>query len=446
MAEKGGEPDEPTASAGGDGERPTAIRDDLAAVRREFHRYPEPAWCEFATTARIVDYAERIGVDELHYGPDVTDAENRLSVPPEAELERWFRKATDCGARPDVLDRLRGGYTGAVAVLERGEGPTVALRVDTDALHVTESDDPNHRPAAEGFRSENEGLMHACGHDGHATIGLGVLEAVKHGDFSGTFKLLFQPAEEVAGGAKAMATGGHLDDVDHLLAVHLGLDRPTGTVVAGVVKTLAVCRFRVEFSGESAHAAKNPETGNNAIQAAVSAASDLFAVPRHGGGATRVNVGHIEGGAPAHTNVVAERAAFEAEVRGEDTELMEYMFGECSTVIRTAAERHGCEATITVEGEAPREDSDPETAGAVEAAARAHPDVSETIPSADFGASEDATYLMKAVKENGGNAAYSVVGTDHPSGHHSSTFDIDERSLDIAVDVLSDAVVRLGSG
>jgi aminobenzoyl-glutamate utilization protein A len=423
---------------------PRAVRDALSEIRRTFHRDPEPAWCEFATTGRIVGHAERIGVDELHYGPDITDSENRLSVPPEAELTRWFERATERGTRRDVLERARGGHTGAVAVLERGAGPTVALRVDIDALHVTESDDPDHRPAAEGFRSENEGLMHACGHDGHATIGLGVLEAVRESDFSGTFKLLFQPAEEVAGGAKALATGGHLDDVDSLLAVHLGLDRPTGTVVAGVVKTLAVRRFRVEFSGAAAHAAKNPEAGDNAIQAAVSAASDLYAIPRHGGGATRVNVGHVEGGAPGHTNVVADRAAFEAEVRGEDTELMEYAFQACSTVIRTAAERHGCDVSVTVEGEAPREDSDPETAGAVEAAARAHPDVTETIPSADFGASEDATYLMKRVKENGGNAAYAVVGTDHPGGHHSSTFDVDERSLAIGVDVLSDAVVRLG--
>ncbi|MDS0300847.1 amidohydrolase [Halogeometricum sp. S1BR25-6] len=433
-------------SHGGDpgGSASRTVRDRLCEVRREFHRYPEPAWCEFAATARVVEYAERIGVDELRYGSDITDPENRLSVPPEAELERWLERARARGVDPDVLERLHGGHTGAVAVLERGPGPTIALRVDIDALHVTESDDPDHRPTAEGFRSENQGLMHACGHDGHATIGLGVLEAVKESDFSGTLKVLFQPAEEVAGGAKAMATGGCVDDVDSLLAVHLGLDRPTGTVVAGVVKTLAVRRFRVEFSGTSAHAAKNPEAGDNAIQAAVSAASDLYAIPRHGGGATRVNVGHVEGGAPGHTNVVADRAAFEAEVRGEETELMEYMFEECSTVIRTAAERHGCDVSVTVEGEAPREDSDPATAGAVEAAARAHPDVTETVPSADFGASEDATYLMKRVKENGGNAAYAVVGTNHPGGHHSPTFDIDERSLDIAVDVLSDAVVRLG--
>jgi aminobenzoyl-glutamate utilization protein A len=420
------------------------IRDELREVRRAFHRYPEPAWCEFATTARIVEHVERIGVDEVRYGPDLTDPDGRLSVPPDERLDEWFRRAREAGVREDVLERTRGGHTGAVAVLERGAGPVVALRVDIDALSVAESDDPSHRPAAEGFRSTNDGVMHACGHDGHTTIGLGVLEAVAESDFEGTFEVLFQPAEEVAGGAKALAAGGQVDDVDHLLAVHLGLDRPTGTVVAGVVKPLAIRRFVATFAGTSAHAAKNPEAGDNAIQAAVSAASDLYAIPRHGDGATRVNVGHVEGGAPAHTNVVADRATFEAEVRGEDTDLMEYAFGECATVTRTAAERHGCDVDITVTGEAPRADSDEATAERVERAARAHPGVETTIPSADFGASEDATYLMHRVNENGGNAAYAVVGTDHPGGHHTPTFDIDERSLELAVDVLADAVLRLG--
>jgi len=286
--------------------------------------------------------------------------------------------------------------------------------------------------------------MHACGHDAHITIGLGVLREIVDSEFEGTFRVLFQPAEEVAGGAKALAAGGQVDDVDHLLAVHLGLDRPTGTVVAGVVKPLAIRRFVATFSGTPAHAAKNPEAGDNAIQAAVSAASDLYAVPRHGDGATRVNVGHVDGGAPAHTNVVADRAAFEAEVRGEDTDLMEYMFEECATVIRTAAERHGCDVDIAVTGEAPRADSDAATAEHVERAARTHSGVTTTVPSADFGASEDATFLMRRVNENGGNAAYAVVGTDHPGGHHTPTFDVDERSLELAVDVLADAVLRLG--
>jgi len=204
------------------------------SVRRDLHSYPEPAWREFYTTSRIVEEIERIGVDQLYIGRDVVDGDARMAVPDDDELEDWQRKARDAGAREDVLEAAAGGFTGALAVLKQGEGPTVALRVDIDALPITESDSVAHAPATEEFRSTNEGYMHACGHDAHATIGLGVLEAVKESDFKGTFKVVFQPAEEVIGGGKAVAESGHLDDVDHLLAIHIGLDHPTGEIVAGV--------------------------------------------------------------------------------------------------------------------------------------------------------------------------------------------------------------------
>jgi len=73
----------------------------------------------------------------------------------------------------------RGGHTGVVATLSQGEGPCIGLRVDLDAISIHESAEPDHRPTAEGFRSEHDGYMHACGHDAHLAIALGTLEAVK---------------------------------------------------------------------------------------------------------------------------------------------------------------------------------------------------------------------------------------------------------------------------
>jgi len=160
--------------------------DDLISLRRDLHRKPEPAWCEFYTTARIVAELEsRLGDDlaELHVGPEAIAGEHRMAVPDDADLTHWYERARDAGADEAVLERLEGGYTGALAVLERGEGPTVALRVDIDGLPRAESDDPDHAPVAEGFRSEHEGAMHACGHDAHATIGIGVLERIARSDF-----------------------------------------------------------------------------------------------------------------------------------------------------------------------------------------------------------------------------------------------------------------------
>ncbi|WP_290819507.1 amidohydrolase, partial [Halovivax sp.] len=237
--------------------------DDPVALRRELHRHPEPAWCEFETTARLVDRLAALDLDGLHVGPDAIATEHRLAVPDDDELERWHERAREAGADPETLERLEGGYTGAVAVLDRGDGPTVGLRVDIDGLPQPESDDEDHVPAAEGFRSETGESMHACGHDAHAAIGVGVLEAVAAGevDFAGTLKVFFQPAEEVIGGGKAMARSEHLADVDYLLALHVGLDHPTGEVVAGIDGFLAVRHFEATFRGEPAHAGGHPEQG-----------------------------------------------------------------------------------------------------------------------------------------------------------------------------------------
>src|SRR6056297_606229 len=138
-------------------------RERLTALRRELHRHPEPAWCEYWTTSRVVDEVERIGVDELLVGPELLAADPRMAVPDERTLAEWHGRARDAGAREDVLEQCEGGFTGALATVERGEGPTVALRVDIDALPIRESAEETHQPAEAGFRSANDGYMHACG-------------------------------------------------------------------------------------------------------------------------------------------------------------------------------------------------------------------------------------------------------------------------------------------
>jgi aminobenzoyl-glutamate utilization protein A len=416
-------------------------RERLTALRRELHRHPEPAWCEYWTTSRIVEEIARIGVDEVRVGPDTLAADARMAVPDEETLQQWHERARKAGAREDVLDQCVGGCTGVLATVERGDGPTVALRVDIDALPITEADEATHAPADAGFRSTNEGYMHACGHDAHAAIGIGVLETVAESDFSGTFKLLFQPAEEVVSGGRAVAQSGVLDDVDHLLALHIGLDHPTGEVVAGVNGFLAVRQFEATFRGESAHAGGHPAAGRDAVQALATAVQNLHAIRRHEDGATRVNAGIVSGG--TGTNVVPERATIEGEVRGETTGLMEYMSERADSVVEHAAGMHGCEANVETVAEAPSAESDADLADVVYAVAEGVDGVDSVLHSAPLGGSEDATYLMDRVQDHGGRASFVGVGTDHPGGHHTPTFDVDERSLRIGVDVLAGAIGRL---
>jgi aminobenzoyl-glutamate utilization protein A len=411
----------------------------LQTLRRELHQRPEPAWCEYYTTARIVDELQSIGVDALHVGPDAIDADARLGVPDEEELAAWHERARAAGADESLLETLECGHTGVVAELHRGTGPTVALRVDIDGLPRIESDAADHEPAAEGFRSKNDGAMHACGHDAHAAIGLGVCRAIKDSDFAGTFKLICQPAEERIGGGKAVAESGHVDDVDTLLAMHIGLDHPTGEVVAGVGGFLAVTHFEARFSGESSHAGGHPSKGENAVQAMATAVQNLYAIPRHEDGATRINAGQVGGGTAS--NIIPEDAFIDGEVRGETTELMEYVRERATRVIENSAEMHGCTVETTTGGEAPSADSDEAVVDLVAAAADDVDAVDSLLRRDELGGSEDATYLMRRVQQKGGVAGYVGIGTDHPGGHHTATFDVDERSLAIGVDVLSRAVL-----
>ena len=418
-----------------------SVTDDLLDLRRDLHRHPEPAWREFYTTARLVDELETRALDELYVGPEVL-AEDRRGIPDEDELDEWARRAVEAGAREDIVDRLAGGYTGLVAVLKNGEGPTFRLRVDIDALPITEADAASHRPTADGFRSENEGFMHACGHDAHATVGVGVIDSIAESDFSGTLKVFFQPSEEIVSGGEPMAEGGHLDDVEYLLALHVGLDHPTGEVVAGVDGFLAQQHFHAEFTGASSHAGGHPEGGRNAVQAMATAVQNLHSIPRHDEGATRVNAGLVGGGTAS--NIIADEAFIEGEVRGETTELRDYMDDHARRILRAAAEMHDCEVDVEYGGRAPGGESDDALAAMVADAAGGVEGVDSILDSDDLGGSEDATYLMQHVQKRGGLASYVCVGTDHPGGHHSPTFDVDEETIRIAIDVFAGTIERLG--
>jgi aminobenzoyl-glutamate utilization protein A len=415
------------------------VRDRLREIRRAFHRRPEPGWCEFQTTARIVDELDSIGVDEIAVGCEALATDARMAVPDPEEITPWLERARVAGVRENILNRTANGHTGVVAVVDRGEGPTVGLRVDLDATAMEESTVDTHRPTAEGFRSVHEGYMHACGHDGHIAIGLGTIEAIKESDFSGTLKVFFQPAEEISGGGKAMAESGYLDDVDYLFALHLGLDHPTGKIVAGIENPLAMAHMTATFEGASAHAGKAPNEGENAMQAVATAIQNAYAIPRHTDGRTRINIGRIEGGTAS--NVIAEEITIEAEIRGETTGLMEYMRTELERVLYAAAEMHDCDVTPRIISESLRADSDPELRNVVAEVARETADIDQTVAKTGFDVSEDVTYLMEHVQDNGGLASYLLVGTDHPTNHHTPTFDIDESSLDIGVSIVSDAIV-----
>lgn len=116
-----------------------SVSDRLTDVRRRLHQFPEPAWREFRTTAALVEELRTIGVDELAIGPKAYDPDDRMAVPSDTELAPRYDRASEAGVEKELLTQMDGGNTGVVAVLEKGTGPSVGLRVAIDGLFIEES-------------------------------------------------------------------------------------------------------------------------------------------------------------------------------------------------------------------------------------------------------------------------------------------------------------------
>ena len=428
------------------------MTEKLVSCRRDFHKYAESGWFEMRTASLIARRLTDMGYEVLA-GRDVCQDESRMGLPSDEELEKNCIRAKEQGADTEYLEKVKGGFTGVMGILRCGEGPTVALRFDIDALGVVEDASPEHRPFREGFSSVNPGMMHACGHDGHAAIGLGVAEilmAEKDG-LRGTVKIIFQPAEEGVRGAKSIVDKGHLDGVDYVLACHVtgresDEDR-SSDITAGSGGSLATSKMDAFYFGKSAHAGSNPQDGRNALAAAVTAVQNLLAIPRNSKSDTRVNVGTLQAG--SGRNVIPEFAKMELEVRGKTSEGNIYMEQWARRILRTAAEMHDCTLEVKKMGEAFLLESDQ---GLMELirdvcekdlkTVRVHPRLRR-----EADGSEDFSYMMKRVQDQGGQASMLRILTETAAVGHNRRFDFDDRdALPKAAKVLSAVTCRLLSG
>lgn len=408
-------------------------RDELIQLRRDFHRYPETSWLEMRTSAKIAEYLTELGMEVLT-GKDVCREEARIGVPDSDILERHFSQVKEQGAPARFLtEELEQGYTGVVGILRCGEGPTVALRFDIDALPMEEAEDLEHRPFREGFSSQNPGMMHACGHDCHAAIGLGtarILSALRD-QLHGTVKFLFQPGEEGTKGAYAMVENGHLDGIDYFAGTHVAPDdkEDDGDITPGTYGSLATCKYNVFFHGQAAHAGGFPEEGKNAVLAAAHAAVGLSGIARHSQGISRVNVGVIRGG--SNSNVVADEAMISMEVRGETDEINQYMDRRAKEICQAAAMMEECSCEMRLMGRAPSQVSSPELIDRISNLVRNHlPQYRvSSNPNAKNWGSEDIGFMMNRVQEQGGQAVYMRTMTKMASPQHTVRFDVNEDVL-----------------
>jgi len=424
------------------GQSTSEVESRAIGYRRDFHRYAEAAWTEFRTSSLVARRLASLGYD-AQSGRQVLRDEDRMGLPSPDTLEKHWQRALDQGGDREFLEVVKGGFTGVVGILDNGPGPVVGLRFDMDSVDISESQDSGHRPFREGFASVNDGASHACGHDGHTAVGLGVAEVLMalRDQVRGTVKLIFQPAEEGVRGAKAMVSAGVVDDVDYILGHHLYSGWKLGEVDPGRGDYLATTKFDATITGVPAHAGGRPHEGKNALLAASTAVLNLHAIPRHKDGATRINVGKLMAG--TGRNVVCSRARLVVETRGSTSGLNEYMYGHAMRVLEAAASMYDCTLEVRTMGSAQSASSDAELAERVRELALGIGGFSVRPPDTG-GGSEDFTYMMERVQQHGGQATSIGVGADLGGwGHHTAEFDFDERALGLAIGLLSELTLDL---
>ncbi|QBQ06692.1 amidohydrolase [Sporosarcina pasteurii] len=364
----------------------TRDREELIALRRTFHSEPELPWEEVKTTQFICDYLDKLGIS--------------------------YRKTEPTG----VIAEIEG----------QPGGKTVALRGDMDALPVEQLN--THVP----YASKVAGKMHACGHDAHTSMLLMAAKAlseVKDG-LQGNIRLIFQPAEEIAEGAKAMVEQGAMESVDHVFGIHIWSQMQTHQVSCPPGPSFAAADiFKVHFVGKGGHGAI-PE---DCIDAAVVASSFVMNVqtvisrtidPQN---AAVLTIGRMDVG--TRFNVIAENALIEGTVRTFNQETRDHIEKSIADYAQNVAAMYGATAEVEyIRGTQPVINNEASAMLVQQVATEAFgPDVLYN-EKPTMGAEDFSFYLDKAP------GSFALVGSgntekDTEWSHHHGSFDIDEDAL-----------------
>lgn len=358
----------------------------MTALRREIHRHPETAWHEQLTAALVRRELTRLGIP--------------------------FRPC--------------GGETGTLAVLRGArEGKTILLRADIDALSAREE-------TGCPFASEEAGVMHACGHDGHTAMLLGaamVLAAARE-ELPGTVVLAFQPAEEVAEGARAMIADGALEGVDACFGMHLMAGVPAGKILIPDGPVLSSAdRFRIHVTGVGGHASQ-PHRTVDALVASAAIMGGLQTIvsreidPQE---SAVVTVGRMEAG--TLFNSIAASGELEGTVRTYSDAVQRQMADRIRRVAERTAEAYRAKASCAYENICPATVNDPRAAERMRCACAAlfGPETVErqgrlmiSEDFSEFAALRPSAFALVGIYDARGGAVYP---------NHSGCFTFDESVL-----------------
>ena len=371
-------------------------KSETAAFRHHLHTHPEIAWQEVETTKAVVEELKKIGCDIVKIGFG----------------------GTECG----VVADLRGGKP----------GKRVALRGDMDALPMNEDNDLP-------YRSQKDGVMHACGHDAHTAMLLGAAKVLSEirDDIPGTVRFLFQPAEEsgLKSGAKAMVEEGALEGVDDVAGIHCWSSAPTGTVLYRSGPIMAAADgWYLTLKGKGGHGS-TPELCIDPTITAANIVLNLQAIVGREVSAKEtvvVSTGTVKAGLSVF-NIIPDSVEMNGTVRSFNPAVQDHVESALRRVIAGACQIGRCTFELDYKRFIPATINEP----AVTAVAK---DVFDEVFGADnvketplIMGSEDFSYFQQKVP-----GTYYLLGTGNPekgtdNAHHHPKFNVDDDALPAGV-------------
>lgn len=376
----------------------TAIKDEIIANRRDFHKYPELGFKEHRTAKVIAEKLQSYGIE----------------------------------VKTEV------GKTGIVGDLYGKEGgKTIALRADMDALPVQETGDIS-------YKSKNEGIMHACGHDGHMAMLLGAAKILSQNKdrLSGNIRFIFQPAEEGAGGARYMIADGCLEKVDEIYGAHLWNYQPYGEIGVKPGAVMAAADFfDITVKGIGGHGAA-PQGTVDAIVAASNLIMSLQTIVSRNIDpleSSVITVGKISGG--HGFNIIADEVKLRGTIRAMTEANRQMIKSRMQEVIDGVAKATGATINLDYQDGYPPTINDEHATQIVQKVAHKIVGDETVEPYLTMGAEDFSYYLQKIP------GCFFFIGSA-PQGkelmsvpHHCSHFDIDERALLIGTSMFVQLII-----
>ncbi len=378
-------------------EKAKAIQPKMVAWRRDFHMHPELGFTEKRTAAKVAEALQSFG----------------------------------CRVQTGV------GKTGVVGELGEGK-PIIGIRADMDALPIQEENDVPYKSTAAG-------VMHACGHDAHTAILLGAAELLSQEDFPGTVRFFFQPSEEVEdeegiSGAPRMIEDGAMEDVDAVIALHVGAAVDTGNIELGVGNAAAgVDTFYGTVIGQGGHGSTPHKVVDPIFISGhvILALNSIISRRLHPFDQAVISIGSIHGG--TIDNVIPERVEFSGTIRFLSKKVQKKLHEEIERAFEVAKTMGGDYELKIVEGYPPMQNDPAIVKLLEETAAELIGEEHIKEPEPEMGA-EDFGFFMEDAP-----GAMFFLGCKMPDferRHHDPQFDVNEECFPIGAAVFTQAAIR----